>query len=412
MTYGCIGEHLRHSFSKEIHGRLADYEYEIKEIPPQELAAFTEAKDFRAVNVTIPYKELIIPYLHDIDAHAKNIGAVNTVVNRGGKLYGYNTDFYGISALIEHIGVTPRGKKVIITGTGGTSKTAEAVCRHYGARSIIKASRSGKDGACTYPQIYAEHTDAEFVLNTTPVGMFPEIHDTPLDISKFPRLAAVVDTVYNPLRTTLVSKALQMGIAAEGGLYMLVAQAVRASEIFLDIKYPEGTLDRVFREMLREKENIVLVGMPASGKTTVGALLAQITGRQVTDTDDTVCDMAGKSIPEIFANEGEAAFRDMEARAVMEAAAVVGGIISTGGGAVLRPENVAALKKNGRVYFIDRPCEKLTPTATRPLSSDREAMRKRYNERYPIYRGAADVTVDADRPANEVALAIWKDFTK
>ena len=253
MKYGCIGEHLKHSFSKEIHNALCDYEYEIREIPREELAAFMEAKEFTAINVTIPYKESVIPYLHYIDDFAKEIGAVNTIVNRDGKLYGYNTDFYGMTKLLRTAHIYPRGKKVAILGTGGTSKTAFAVARAEGANEIIKVSRSAKDGAVTYEELYEKHADTDIIINTTPLGMYPNIFDKAVDISRFENLVGVVDAIYNPLRTQLVSDGYKK-IAAEGGLYMLVAQAVRASEIFLDKEYPNGTIDKVFDKIYNEKE--------------------------------------------------------------------------------------------------------------------------------------------------------------
>lgn len=410
--YGCIGERLKHSFSKEIHNALADYDYRIIEIPRDELGAFAEAKEFAAINVTIPYKEMIMPYLYKIDEHAKSIGAVNTVVNRDGKLYGYNTDFYGMSALLAHAGVSVMGKKVAILGTGGTSKTAYAVADAEGASEILRVSRTGREGAITYEELYERHTDVEVLINTTPAGMYPDIFTLAADIGKFPRLSGVIDAVYNPLRTPLISEAKRRGIAAEGGLYMLVAQAVRASEIFLDTKYDDCELERVYRKIASDKENIVLIGMPACGKTTVGKLLSKSLGRKVIDTDALITERAGKDIPTIFEEDGEAVFREIEAKIVRECAAMTGVIIATGGGAVLRADNVDALKENGRLYFIDRPLERLMPTGDRPLASTREAIKKRYEERYGIYTAAADVTVDAACNPRAVAEKIKKEFLK
>lgn len=412
MKYGCIGEHLKHSFSKEIHNALADYEYEIVEIERDSLNDFFRRRDFLAINVTIPYKELALPHLYFIDEHAKEIGSVNTVVNRNGKLYGYNTDFYGMSELIKHAKIDLVGKKVIILGSGGTSKTAHAVSRSLGAKSVIKVSREGRDGAVTYEELYDSHADAEIVINTTPVGMYPNNYASPIDISRFPSLIGVVDAVYNPLRTTLISDAKLRGISAEGGLYMLVAQAVRASEIFLDTVYPENTTEAVYNSILRDKENIVLTGMPASGKSTVGTLLAQKLGRAFIDTDELIEHKSGMTIPEIFEKLGEAKFRDLEAMAIKEAATATSAVIATGGGAVLREENVKALKKNGKIYFLDRPLEALIPTATRPLSSDAESMKKRYNERYEIYCITADVIIDASRTVDDASEKIRSEHKK
>ena len=412
MKYGCIGEHLKHSFSKEIHNSLSEYEYEIREIPRDELDAFCGERDFLAINVTIPYKEMVIPHLYYIDDFAKQIGAVNTVVNRDGKLYGYNTDFYGMTMLIRHAGISLEGKKVVILGTGGTSKTAFAVARAGGAKEIFRVSRSGREGAITYEELYEKHTDASVIINTTPAGMFPNIFDKAVDISAFPNLSGVIDAVYNPLRTPLIFEAMKRGIPAEGGLYMLVAQAVRASEIFLDTTYPEDATDNVFDKILHEKENIVLIGMPASGKSTVGAMLAKALSREFIDTDDMIVERAGMPITEIFAKYGEKYFRDLEEECVRAASARASVIIATGGGVPLRENNAKALKQNGKVFFIDRPLECLVPTSSRPLSSDRASIEKRYNERYGIYCKSADVKIDASCDASGVANKIIKEFGK
>ena len=410
--YGCIGEKLKHSFSKEIHNALADYDYRIIEVEREKLGEFATAGEFAAINVTIPYKEMIMPYLFTIDEHARSIGAVNTVVNRDGKLYGYNTDFYGMSRLLAHARVDVSGKKVIILGTGGTSKTAYAVVKAEGAREIVRVSRTGREDAVTYEEMYQKHTDAEVVINTTPAGMYPNIFDKAIELDKFSSLVGVIDAVYNPLRTPMILDARKRGIAAEGGLYMLVAQAVRASEIFIDTKYAEIECERVYGKIVSDKENIVLIGMPASGKSTVGKILAKMTGRRVIDTDKLIVERAGKDIPTIFREDGEAKFRELETEVIKDAAKETGVIIATGGGAVLKSENVDALRENGRLYFIDRPLENLMPTANRPLSSTREDIERRYRERYGIYTNAADVTVKANCFPKTVAEKIMKDFSK
>ncbi|MDO4547179.1 MAG: shikimate kinase [Clostridia bacterium] len=406
MKYGCIGERLKHSFSKEIHNALADYEYDIREIPRDELRAFLETRDFLAVNVTIPYKQLVIPYLYYIDEHAKAIGAVNTIVNKGGKLYGYNTDFYGMSMLLSHADIDLKGKKVAILGTGGTSKTAFAVASALSAREIVTVSRSEQRGSVTYDELYELHGDTEVIINTTPVGMYPNIFGKPVELSKCPILTGVIDAVYNPLRTPLISQAKERGISAQGGLYMLVAQGVRASEIFMDTTYERQALDLVYQKMMKEKENIVLTGMPSSGKSTVGKLLAEYLNREFIDTDSLIEEKTDMSIPDIFKTFGEERFREIECEVVRDIAAKTGVVIATGGGVPLRHENVSALKQNGRVYFIDRPVEELIATGDRPLSSTKEAVYKRYNERYEVYKASADVLIDADCPADMVAEKI------
>lgn len=411
MKYGCIGEHLKHSFSKEIHNAIADYEYEIREIPKDELDAFAESKEFVAINVTIPYKELIIPHLYWIDEHAKLIGAVNTVVNRDGKLYGYNTDFYGMTKLLEHAGVNVENKKVAILGTGGTSKTARAVVKSLGAREIIIVSRQSGEGKIDYADFQSNHLDTDVIINTSPCGMYPNNYSAPIDISLFEELSGIIDAVYNPLRTVFVSQGIKRGIPSEGGLYMLVAQAVKACEIFTGTKLPDDVLEKTYNTIVSQKENVVLVGMPACGKTTVGKVLANILGREFIDTDVEI-EKQGKKIPEIFKEYGEKTFRDMETSVIKEVCKSTCKVIATGGGAILRGENVDALSQNGKIFFIDRPLEKLIPTSDRPLSSDRKAIEKCYEERYDIYSSVCDYKIDADCTVEQVANKIIGEFLK
>ena len=412
FEYGCIGEVLKHSFSREIHGKLGDYKYELLELTRDELKSFMEKREFKAINVTLPYKEAVIPYLDEIDGRAREIGAVNTVINRGGRLFGYNTDFFGMDALTQKNNISLLEKKVAILGTGGTSKTALAVAEAGGAAEVFKVSRSGRDGAITYEELYERHSDTDVIINTTPAGMFPNVFDCPVDLNRFPSLYAVIDAVYNPLRTPLILGALEHGAIAEGGLYMLVAQAFRAAELFLGEKIERTRLDEIFTQMVKKKESIVLIGMPASGKSTIGRIIAKSLSRPFIDTDTLTAEREGKSIPEIFEQCGEDYFRDAESAAVKIAAAECGAVIATGGGAILREENVKALRENGRIYFIDRPKEKLVPTLDRPLSSTKEAIEKRFAERYPIYCNTADVIIDASGTAEKCAQMITEDFLK
>ena len=412
MEYGCIGEHLTHSFSKEIHNLLTDYTYEIKEIPKNELSAFMEKADFKAINVTIPYKQDVIPHLYWISETAKKIGAVNTIVNCDGKLYGYNTDFYGMTALINKSGIVLEGKKVLILGSGGTSKTAVAVAESMAAREIFVVSRKGGNGNVSYEEMYESHTDAEIIINTTPVGMFPNPDGTPVELEKFSRLSGVIDAIYNPLRSRLVLAAEELGVKATGGLYMLVAQAAYAVEKFIGTPLSEEKIQEVYTTLLKDKQNIVLTGMPASGKTTIGGELQKATGRPFIDTDALIVEKAGKSIPEIFAEAGEQGFRDLEGEVISEIAGLGGYIIATGGGAVLREQNVLNLKANGRIYYIHRPLEWLTATSDRPLSSNPLDMEKRYNERYDLYHKTADVKIAALDSAKDNAELILKSEEK
>lgn len=293
--YGCIGKKLTHSFSKEIHARLADYPYELMELAEEEIAPFFAKKDFAAINVTIPYKQTVIPYLDSISPVAERIGAVNTIVNRAGTLYGYNTDYFGMKALIARVGIDLAGKKVLVLGTGGTSRTARVVAADLGAAEILTVSRRKTEDYITYEEAVTVHTDAQVIINTTPAGMYPNCDEKPIDIRFFPNLEGVIDAVYNPLRTNLVLDAQQRGIKAEGGLYMLVMQAVVAVERFLDVSIAKETADRVFASIYASKENIVLTGMPGSGKSTVGRLL-DADGFTFVDTDAEVEKKDRKSV--------------------------------------------------------------------------------------------------------------------
>lgn len=412
MKYGLIGEHLTHSYSCEIHAQIADYEYELHELAPSELGGFLTKREFNAINVTIPYKQDVIPYLDGISDTAKRIGAVNTIVNRGGKLYGDNTDFAGMLALAKHIGVDMKGKKVLILGTGGASKTGHALAEYMGAESVYYVSRSGKNGSITYEQAVSEHSDAQVIINATPVGMFPKQGGRPIDISAFPKLEGVLDAIYNPLRTNLILDAQERGIPAEGGLYMLSAQAVHAAAVFKDIPLDESLVDKAFKSVKNDKQNIVLIGMPSSGKTTVGRILAEKCGKELADTDEYIVKKIGMPIADFFAKHGEAEFRKIEKETVAGLASTGGKIIATGGGAVLDAENVRALKQNGVLVFLDRRPENLIATDDRPLASRRSALEKLYAERYDIYCAAAEVHIDANTTPGAEADSILKELTK
>ena len=410
MKYGLIGERLGHSFSKIIHKKIADYGYELCEIPRDGLSDFISGRDFLGINVTIPYKESVIPLLDEIDEPAKRIGAVNTVVNKNGRLCGYNTDFYGMSDLISHAGIEVLGRKAAILGSGGTSKTARAVLSSLGASEILTVSRSKRGGAISYEELAKLHSDIEILVNTTPVGMYPDILACPVDLSNFSDLAGVIDPIYNPINTTLIQRAREMGIKAEGGLYMLVSQAVRSAELFLDTELPSSLTDQIYREIKREKESIVLIGMPGSGKSTVGGILAEKLSRRLVDTDEIIKKRIGMEIKDFFALHGEDSFREIESEVIKKHADQSSLVISTGGGAILRKENISALKYNGKIFFIDRPIHMIVATESRPLSSDREALQRRYDERYGIYIGACDYHIDGSPDANAVCEKIMENF--
>lgn len=411
MKYGLIGEKLSHSFSADIHFSLSGEKYELGELKREELKSFFEKREFSAVNVTIPYKSDVIPLLDFVDKTASEIGAVNTVVNRGGKLYGYNTDYLGLKALIEKNRVSLEGKTVLILGTGGTSLTARKVATDLGAALVKRVSRSRKEGAITYAEALSEYFDAGIIINTTPVGMFPKTDAVPIELDSFKNLEAVFDVVYNPLRTCLVLEAEKRGIIAEGGLYMLVAQAVFASEYFLEKKYEKPVLDTCFKKILTKKENIALIGMPGSGKTTVGKLLAESLEKEFVDTDALIEKKAGKSISLIFKDEGEEYFRTLESEIIGELSHRADGkIIATGGGAVLKNANVLNLKKNSKLYFLNRSVDDIVPTSDRPLALDKSALKKRFEERFEIYKGSADTEIEVNADAEKIADIIRKDF--
>ncbi len=401
MEYGLIGAKLGHSFSKIIHNKLYNAPYELKEIPQNEIEEFMLKKDFKAINVTIPYKETVIPYLDEISDEAQKIGAVNTVVNKKGRLYGYNTDFLGLKELIVYNKTDLKGKKVLILGSGGTSKTAKAAAESLGAKEIYRLSRRDGEGLITYDEAIKSHTDAEIIINTTPCGMYPNIGVSAIDISDFSQLEGVVDVVYNPLSSALVVEAEKRGIKAAGGLYMLVAQAVFAAELFLDIVFQKQKTEEIFKEIKKAKQNIVLIGMPAVGKTTIGKELAKVLNKEFVDTDDEIVKKEGITIPEIFSSKGENYFRQTECEVIKEISKRQGLVIATGGGAVLNPLNIDLLKENGTVYFLDRNIEELVWTSDRPLSSTKEDLLKRYKERYPIYNSSADFKIDCTNDVSE-----------
>ena len=412
MQYGLIGEKLSHSFSKEIHESLESYTYELCEIARENLANFLQKREFSAINVTMPYKKEVIPHLDEVSTIAGELQAVNCIINKGGRLYGYNTDYFGMRDLILRSGIDLSGKKVLILGTGGTSRTSTLVCKDLGANKIIRVSRSENDFAITYEEAYKNHFDADVIINTTPVGMYPDCYNSPIDLNKFNNLSAVFDAVYNPICTQLVLDAKAKGIYAEGGLYMLVSQAVHAVELFIDTKFEKTKTDEIFNKILKEKENIVLIGMPSCGKTTIGKILAQKLSRELIDIDDEIVKHIGCEIAEFFKTHTEKEFRDTETQITKEISKKNGVIIATGGGCVLRDENTRALRQNGKLYFLDRDLSNLTPTDSRPLATKKEAMEKLYKERYGIYTSKCDCRIDGNLTPQVEANLIEKEFYK
>lgn len=405
MEYGLIGAKLGHSYSKPIHEKVGGYRYELCPLPTEaEARAFMEKRDFKAVNVTIPYKQLVIPYCDEIEPRAAAIGAVNTVVNRGGRLFGYNTDYAGFDYLAAHHGVRFAGKTVQILGTGGTHNTAAAVCRDAGAAAVLTVSRTGRGGALTYEEA-ARHTEVQIIVNTTPAGMYPDNGGCLLTPDAFPKLEAVLDVVYNPFCTELVLRARERGIPAFGGFEMLVAQAVYAAEHFTgDILDEKTVIRQVYLELRRQIANVSLVGMPGCGKSTVGSLLAGRLGKTFVDLDEMIEQRAGRSIPDIFRYQGEEAFRRYEAQAAADVGKGSGQVIACGGGIIKTPGNVHALRQNGPVLWIRRPVSRLA-TSGRPLSKGREELLRMLEERRDLYAAAADVQVDNSASLAEAAEA-------
>ena len=397
MEYGLIGGKLGHSYSKLIHEMLCGYRYDLCPLPTEaEARAFLKKRLFKAINVTIPYKKLVMEYCTYIDPRAKAIGAVNTVVNKNGLLYGYNTDYSGFAHLCEAHGVDFAGRTVLILGTGGTHNTTSAVARDKGAAKILTVSRKPdpEKGELSYTQ--ALTSGAQIVINTTPAGMYPNVGVCNLDVAVMPGLEAVLDVVYNPDKTELILRAEEAGVpVAVGGLEMLVAQAVYAAEYFLGRTFDDaaGEIDRITAALRRDTRNVALIGMPSSGKTTVGRALAEALGKRFVDLDEEIVKADGRSIPDIFAAEGEEGFRQKETAVIAQFAKEGRQLLSCGGGAVKKPENVRLLRQNGVVLFLDRPLDALTVGGGRPLSSSVDALRTMYAERRPLYLAAADAVV-------------------
>ena len=424
--YGLLGRKLGHSWSVPIHKALGCADYRLIELEPEQLREFLRRENIGGLNVTIPYKQDVMQFCDVIDPAAEAIGSVNTLVRRDGRLYGYNTDIDGFLYMLRRAKISLVGKKVVILGSGGASLTAQAAARQEGAREIVVVSRTGPDNYENLPQ---RHASAEVLVNTTPVGMWPHVEGQPVDLRLLPNISAVADVVYNPGRTNLLLQAEELDRAARhraeadmpeppgsglrrvrytGGLSMLVHQAKRAEELFFGKTIPDGETENIVTRLWQDRTNLVLVGMPGCGKTTVGRALAQLSGKPFVDLDEEIVRRAGRPIPYIFQAEGEEAFRGLEARVLAEVCAQSGQVVATGGGAVLRAENRAAMRRAGRVYFLRRSLEEL-PTDGRPLSQ-KGGLEEMYLVRKPLYSAAADVAVANSAAPEETAELIWRDF--
>lgn len=403
MRYGLLGEKLGHSFSKDVHALLGNSEYQLCPLSRDELDAFLRARDFCGVNVTVPYKKTVLPYLDELSPEAARIGAVNTIVNRNGRLCGYNTDLFGFESLCRAAGIELAGRKVVLFGSGGTSLTVTEAARRAGARSVTVVSRRGEDN---YENL-SRHLDAEILVNTTPVGMFPELDGCVADPARFPKLAGAADVVYNPLETEFIRRARERGVPAANGLRMLVAQAVWADALFFDREPDENVCESVFRRLAARRRNVVLTGMSGCGKSTVGAALAALLDRPLADTDALVEQRCGLRVPEIFAQRGEDAFRALERETVRELAGRNGLVIATGGGVPMDEENYRALRKNGMLVLLKRGVGELE-IAGRPKTPDRAALASLWERRRPVYEARCDAAVENEGAPDETARKIVK----
>ena len=403
MKCGLLGEKLGHSYSPAIHGMLADYEYRLYERAPEAVEDFLLHGDWDGLNVTIPYKKTVLPYCDELSGRARSIGSVNTLVRRAdGTIFGENTDACGFEKLIARAGIGVQGKKALVLGSGGASVMAVEVLRSLGAASVTVISRHGEDN---YENL-SRHADAQLIVNTTPVGMYPKNGDAAVDLLDFPRCEGVLDVVYNPARTALLLQAERLGIKHAGGLYMLVAQAKRSCELFTGRAIPDGEIDRIERTLSASMQNIVLIGMPGCGKSTVGALLAEKLGRPLREADAEIAAAAGMSIPEIFAIGGEASFRQKETACLAELGKLSGAVISTGGGCVTREGNYDLLHQNGVIFWLQRDL-KVLPKEGRPLSL-RNDLREMYERRRPLYERFADHVIDNNGSLEETVGRIME----
>ena len=399
-VYGLLGRKLGHSWSAPIHAALGCADYRLIELEPEELGAFLAREDIGGLNVTIPYKRDVMAYCDVLDPMAEAIGSVNTLVRRAdGKLYGYNTDAAGFCFMAQRAGIGFAGKKTLVLGSGGASRTAAACAKKLGAREVVVISRSGENN---YTNL-GRHADAERIVNTTPVGMYPNTGKAAVDLRQFPQCAGVLDIVYNPARTALLLQAEALGIPCAGGLYMLVAQAKRSCEVFTGTVIDDAEILRIHRLLRQEMENIVLIGMPGSGKSTVAARLAEALDRVALDSDAEIEERNGASCASLIERNGEAAFRALESEVIADLGRRSGMVIATGGGCVTREENYASLHQNGVIFWLRRDLDKL-PREGRPLSAgDLGAM---YEKRRACYERFADYSVDNNGTVEETLRQI------
>lgn len=402
--YGLLGEHLPHSFSPQIHLALGNHDYHLFEVAPQHLEAFMTEHNFKGINVTIPYKKAVIPYLDVVSPEAQKIGAVNTITVRDGKLYGDNTDYFGFVYMLEKSGISVKDKKAVVLGGGGASATVQAVLRDFGAKEVVVVDLNTENN---YKNLYL-HYDGEIIVNTTPVGMYPNNLKSLVNLDDFKNITGVLDVVYNPLKTKLILDAEARNIPCSAGLSMLVAQAKKAHEIFFDTKLDTSVCEKIESVLRMQMCNIVLIGMAGCGKSTVGKVLSEKLNKELVDTDQMIENVENMPIPEIIGKFGEVHFRNCENAAVILAGREKECVIATGGGVITRSENYNPLKQNGIIVFINRDAD-LLPTNGRPLSQ-KHGVKALYEQRMPLYRQFADIEVDGNGTIEEVADRIIKEI--
>lgn len=397
MNCGLLGKKLSHSFSPQIHSILGEYSYHLFEKDESEVENFLKYGDFHGINVTIPYKKTVLPYCAELSPEAKRLGAVNTIIRRSdGSLIGHNSDYFGFLSMAKHSRLSFSKKKVLVLGSGGASNTVCAALQELGS-NVVVISRTGENN---YDNLYL-HRDCKIIVNTTPVGMYPHNGVSPLDLSLFPTLEGVLDLIYNPFKTKLLQDAENQGFVAVNGLWMLVAQAKEASEWFSGTKISDDIIPSIYRTLEKSMKNLILIGMPGCGKSTVGKMLAKKTSKKFADSDQAICERSGYTIPEIFKSKGEDYFRTLETEVLTELSKTSGLVLATGGGCVTRQENLPLLQQNGTIIWIQRSIDTLA-TDGRPLSQDSN-LNDMYRVREPLYRQFADIEISNNGTPEETA---------
>ena len=404
MNCGLLGRKLGYSYSPQIHSRLSDYSYTLLEREPEQIEDLIKNSNYAGFNVTIPYKKAVIPFLDELSPVAEKMGAVNTIVRRAdGTLIGHNTDYFGFSSMVEKSGLQVNGKKVLVCGSGGASNTAVAVLKELGA-NVIVLSRSGENN---YSNL-SVHADASVIVNATPVGTYPNVEESALSLDGFPNLEGILDVIYNPARTKLLLDAEDRGLVAMNGLWMLVAQAKESAEWFTSSTISDAVIARIHHELKTQMENIVLIGMPGCGKTTIGHLVADALGKKFVDADEVLEERSGRKIMDIIPNDGEDFFRKLETETLADLGKQSGLVIATGGGCVTRPENYRHLHRNGTIFYLERAIDQL-PSDGRPLSLSGK-LTEMYTVRKPLYDRFSDFRIDNNQSPDHTVSQILESL--